>query len=391
VVDVIRAGRAIVDLDHVAHQLDQVVGGDGSRGALDLVVQPQALVQLVAPDALQIVTALVKELADQVLAGVVQGRGIAGAHPLVELQQGCFGDGLAFPQVPLWLHLHCAGQVPVIGIVVGLGIERQKLFVRAGLDWRDLAVAVIHSGQGAQQDGDRHGALAVELDRDVVALARLEFHPRAAIGDQLGGGQVTAGGAILFRGEVNAGAADELAYDHALGAVDDEGALLRHQGEVAHEDIGDGDLIPGFTVDQRHPDVKRCGIGDVALQADFFAVLGFFEPVLQSKLLRFRRFAGEVEPQVTIKALNRADLVKQFAQALLEEPVERGQLDLDERGQFVNVVRPSVVLNIQPPPHEHSSMQLTPHRCEYASGWSTMGDVCYVVASPRGKAEKTAN
>jgi len=149
VVDVIRAGRAIVDLDHVAHQLDQVVGGDGSRGALNLVVQPQALVQLVAPDALQIVTALVKELADQVLAGVVQGRGIAGAHPLVELQQGCFGDGLAFPQVPLWLHLHCAGQVPVIGIVVGLGIERQKLFVRAGLDRRDLAVAVIHSGQGA--------------------------------------------------------------------------------------------------------------------------------------------------------------------------------------------------------------------------------------------------
>ena len=36
--------------------------------------------------------------------------------------------------------------------------------------------------------------------------------------------------------EVDAGRADELRDDDTLGAVDDEGALVGHQREVAHED-----------------------------------------------------------------------------------------------------------------------------------------------------------
>jgi hypothetical protein len=43
------------------------------------------------------------------------------------------------------------------------------------------AVAIIDSCQGAQENSDRYGALAVELQNDVIALARFELHPGAAV------------------------------------------------------------------------------------------------------------------------------------------------------------------------------------------------------------------
>ena len=167
----------------------------------------------------------------------------------------------------------------MIRVVVDLFIKRQKLLVGAGLDGRMLAKMVVDRRQRAQQNRDGDRALAVELDRQIVRLARLKLHPRAAIRDQFGGGKAPAGRAVFLGVEVHAGRPDELADDNTLGPVDDERPLFRHPGEVTHENVGDDDLVPGSLVDERNPYVQRRGIGDVALQADLLRVFRLFEPV----------------------------------------------------------------------------------------------------------------
>src|SRR4028119_767249 len=63
--------------------------------------------------------------------------------------------------------------------------------------------------------------------------------PLAAVGVDGAGDELVlrqVAEAVALAGlEDDAGAADELADDHSLRAVDDEGALLRHHREVTHE------------------------------------------------------------------------------------------------------------------------------------------------------------
>ena len=78
-----------------------------------------------------------------------------------------------------------------------------------------------------------------------------------------------------------------LRHDHALGAVDDEGALVRHERDVAHIDVLLLDVLDrtgsrflvGLEHDQAQLDLQRRGIGHVALDALLDVVLGLFELV----------------------------------------------------------------------------------------------------------------
>jgi hypothetical protein len=97
--------------------------------------------------------------------------------------------------------------------------------------------------EGAQQDEDAHAALAGDAGAGGDVLAGLvldvELHPLTAVRvdgalDELVLRQVAE--AVALTGfEDDARGADELRHDDALGAVDDERALLRHHREVAHE------------------------------------------------------------------------------------------------------------------------------------------------------------
>src|SRR5581483_11964791 len=80
---------------------------------------------------------------------------------------------------------------------------------------------------------------------------------------------------LVFRVEERARRAVQLADDDALGAVDDEGAVLRHQRDVAEVDLllldvadgldaGLGVLVPDHEAD-RH--LQRHGVGHAALLA----------------------------------------------------------------------------------------------------------------------------
>src|SRR3546814_8590546 len=72
---------------------------------------------------------------------------------------------------------------------------------------------------------------------DVLGI-ELEVEPRAAIGNHAGGVEILARrmGLALVVVEEHARAAVHLADADALGAVDDEGALVGHERHVAHVD-----------------------------------------------------------------------------------------------------------------------------------------------------------
>ena len=79
--------------------------------------------------------------------------------------------------------------------------------------------------------------------------------------------------------EVDARAADQLGDDDALGAVDDEGAALGHQREVAHEHRLALDLAGGV-VHELRGDEQRGGVGLVPLLAVLDGVLDLLEAVV---------------------------------------------------------------------------------------------------------------
>ena len=67
---------------------------------------------------------------------------------------------------------------------------------------------------------------------------------------------------------------DQLGNDSAFRAVDDEGAAVGHEGEVAHIDVLLHDHFAALLVEQTGADLQRGGIGGFAGLALFHAVLG---------------------------------------------------------------------------------------------------------------------
>src|SRR4030095_16425930 len=124
--------------------------------------------------------------------------------------------------------------------------------------------------QGAEEDRRQELPLAIDADVEQVLRVVLELHPRAAVGDDLRDIE-----RLVFRVEEGARRAVELRDDDALGAVDDERPVLRHQRDVAEIDLllldvadgldaGLGVLVPD---DETDGDLQRHGVGHAALLA----------------------------------------------------------------------------------------------------------------------------
>ena len=125
----------------------------------------------------------------------------------------------------------------------------------------------------------RHRDLPAPVDAriDDVLGVELDVEPGAAIGNDAGGEQELARGMglALVVIEEHAGRAVHLRNDHALGAVDDEGAVVGHERDVAHVDILLLDVLDrlgaGLLVDIEHDEaqrhLERRGIGHAALAA----------------------------------------------------------------------------------------------------------------------------
>ena len=357
VVDVVRAAAPGVHVDELARQLHQVEGAQPAL--LNAGVEAEALVQLVPPHASQVVAARVEEELVHERAGVlVRGRvaradlaveleqgvvlvlaGVVGAPALAAAQRGLQVGGVlgqvhaleegehALVRAQHLLALAAGGVARALGGGGTLALQPRLGGVVLG---EGGIVGVAGQQAGLVDDADEHGhgqlALAVDLDAEDALRRGLEFEPGPAAGDELGAGQALAALGVRLGRVVDAGGAHQLAHDHALGAVHDEGAAVGHQGEVTEEEALLLDLARILDA-QLHVHEEGRGVGLVALAALVLVVLGLAELVLAEDEVHLR--AGEV--------LDGRDLVEQIAQPLAPEPVERIELQLDQAGDFEDV------------------------------------------------------
>ena len=129
--------------------------------------------------------------------------------------------------------------------------------------------------QGAQQHGGRQLAAAVDAHPHGVLGVELEVQPGAAVGNDAGVVEDLAGGVglALVVVEEDARRAVQLRHHHALGAVDDEGAVHGHERDLAHVDVLLLDVLHafagGFAVvdDEAHAHAQGRGVGEAAQHA----------------------------------------------------------------------------------------------------------------------------
>ena len=327
-----RLGRVVLDLDlavlgdaedlgqahELAHERVDVVVRERARVEVD--VEVQARVELVAPDAREVVALGIEEELLQQRVGGVDARRLAGALLLEELDErallGLRVVGIALDRVA---HVERAVEEVDELLVEALDVLDALL---------DRAVGLGVVGHGPQQDGDRQLALAVDADEDLALLVDLELEPRAAGRHEVGREDLLL--AVLGLHQVGARRAHELGDDHALGAVDDEGAALGHPREVAHEDRLLADLA-GLVVDEGDRDGQRARVGEVLLTALVERGGGLVEVEL-----------AEVDGEVTRVVLDGRDVVDGLAQTTglgVDKPVEGLALDVDEVGDVEDLVQ----------------------------------------------------
>ena len=271
---------------------DVLVGKDG-----DILggVQTELLVDLIAANAGKVVALRVEQQALEQAAGSIHGGRLARTQATVDLDEGVLAS---------------KSGIALDGALDDVGVTQQLVDIVVG-----------HSDtQGAQEHGGRLLALTVDGNHELVALVDLELEPGAAGRDDLRLVDLLA--AIHLGAVVHARGADQLGDDDALGAVDDEGALIGHHGEVAHEDELLFDLA-GLLVGKTDVGQKRRLIGHILLAALLHGVGGV------AKLMLAKRDLKDV-----IGALDRARLLEGLAQALIHKTLEGLLLNGNEVGQF---------------------------------------------------------
>ncbi len=177
----------------------------------------------------------------------------------------------------------------------------------------------------------RHRQLAAPVDAhiDDVLGVELEVEPRAAVGDDAGGEKELARGmraaAVVI--EEDARRAVHLRDDDALGAVDHERAVRRHERHVAHVDVlllhVLDRLRAGLLVDVEHDetqlDLERRRVGHVALHALVDVVLRPLELV-----------AHELERRAARKVRDREHRLEYRLQPVIVGTPAGGLLDHQE-------------------------------------------------------------
>ena len=321
----------MVDVQHLDGG-EAVLFQQGDRG----------LVQLVAGLGVDLACLVV----DGVVGQIFGDQGVGGQRQrldrLAQLLGGARADLLA------GLSHHFAG-VGVDQVELGLHpapafrlVRRDPAFaallVRHGLVEGLQDFLAVHA-QTHQEGRGRQLAAAVDADIDHVLGVELEVQPRPAVGDHAGGEQQLARGVrlALVVVEEDARRTVHLRHDHALGAVDDEGALVRHERDVAHVDVLLLDVLDrtgsrflvGLEHDQAQLDLQRRGIGHVTLDALFNVVLRVLELVgdvfqngaFVEVLDREHRLEDRLD--ALLLALARTDLA-------LQELLVGGALNLDQ-------------------------------------------------------------
>src|SRR6185312_5048247 len=142
---------------------------------------------------------------------------------------------------------------------------------RAQLIERPNNIGIGLETERAQKHGAVKLALSIDAHIQQVFVVVLEFHPASAVRNNFA--EEVALRRHLF--EENARRAVKLRYDNALGAVDDEGAVIGHQRNFTEEDLLLLDIANGFIAalgilvvnGQADRDFERRRVGHSALFA----------------------------------------------------------------------------------------------------------------------------
>ena len=273
------------------------------RARVDVDVQTQPRVELVATHAREVVALGIEEQLVEQRLGVVHARRLARALLLEQLdQRALFGArGL------------------------GVGLDRVADVQRVLEQLEDLLVGRVP--HRPQQHRHRQLALAVDADEDLALLVDLELQPRSARGHQVGDEHLLL--AVLRLHQVGARRAHELRHDDALGAVDHERPALGHPREVAHEHRLLADLAR-LAIDERDGHRQRARVGQVLLAA----LLQRCDRLVEDELTELH---GEIAGVV----LDRRDVVDRLAQPAalwVGEPRKRAALDIDQVGDIYGLV-----------------------------------------------------
>ena len=117
-----------------------------------------------------------------------------------------------------------------------------------------------------------------------------------------------------------------LGNDDTLGAVDDEGAVLRHQGEFTHPDAGALDVVHVGLVAQRDVEAQRSGVSQVTLTAALHGVLRLAQGVILEGQLERAAIIGDGR-----------GVHQDFPQIHVKKALVRVLLHLDQIGHFQNL------------------------------------------------------
>ena len=126
---------------------------------------------------------------------------------------------------------------------------------------------------------------------------------------------------------VHTGAADHLRYNNTLCTVDDKGAALGHQREIAHENFLLLDLA-GFLVQETHTNLDGLCIGGIALTALVNRILG---GIVHGKV-------QEAQLQITGIIGNGAHIAEYLLKALVEKILIGLLLDAQHIGHVQDVI-----------------------------------------------------
>jgi len=205
-------------------------------------------------------------------------------------------------------------------------------------------VAVLSPAEGAQERGGGELLLLVDVDVDDVVDVHRELDPRPAERNDARRDEALAVGVRRLL-EDDAGGAVELADDDALGAIDDEGAELGEQRELAEidfllDDVAGALLAAGILEDdQLQRRLERRREGHVALDALLDGVLRLAEGV-----------AHELEREVLVHVGDREQVLEDALQAHILALV-RGGIQLQQRFEGAR-------LDVQEIGHPHGVVEL---------------------------------
>ena len=120
--------------------------------------------------------------------------------------------------------------------------------------------------------------------------------------------------------EINAGGTNQLRNDNTLGAVDDKGAGVGHQREVAHEHVTFLDLTR-FFIQQARGYAQRRGIGGVSFLTFDNRIVGMID---------VEGIVDKVQYKVVLIIIDTGNILEDLFETLVQEPLIGFLLDFDK-------------------------------------------------------------